>query len=172
MVDQAFVKALATAIGAHEIEFYALAFSEMPDKQGDRILPGALDGWLMQFYAKGKPLPISFRHAAILGESRSDPFSIIGYAPADPEHVWVDEHGLRVRAFLETEINDKADQVYRLAKNGILNGASAVFSVAHEDEERQKDELDEHPGHHRCQGGRPLPGSGERRLVRPVGQGR
>jgi HK97 family phage prohead protease len=138
-VEHALVKAVATAIGQHEIEFYAIAFSSEPDKQGDVIDPGAADEWLANFYAKGKPLPISFRHAAMLGESRSDPFSVIGWAPADPMHVWKDDHGIRVRAYLETEINDKAAQVYRLAKNGILTGASAVFAVHPDDEQPQPD---------------------------------
>jgi HK97 family phage prohead protease len=138
-VEHAFVKAVATAIGQHEIEFYAIAFSGEPDHQGDIIDPGAADEWLEKFYAKGKPLPISFRHAAMLGESRSDPFSVIGWAPADPMHVWKDDHGIRVRAYLETEINDKAAQVYRLAKNGILTGASAVMAVHPDDEVLQPD---------------------------------
>lgn len=138
-VEHAFVKAVATAIGQHEIEFYAIAFSSEPDSQGDIIDPGAVDEWLAKFYAKGKPLPISFRHAAMLGESKSDPFSVIGWAPADPMHVWKDDHGLRVRGYLETEINDKAAQVYRLAKNGILSGASAVFAVHPDDETPQPD---------------------------------
>jgi phage head maturation protease len=133
-VEHAFVKALATAVGAHEIEFYAIAFSDAPDRQGDIIHPNAADAWLESFYAKGKPLPVSYRHAAFLGESRGDPFSVIGWAPADPMHVWKDEHGVRVRAFLETEINDKAEQVYRLAKSGVLTGASAVFAVMPEGE--------------------------------------
>ena len=138
-VEHALVKAVATAIGQHEIEFYAIAFSKEPDHQGDVIDPGAVDEWLAKFYAKGKPLPISFRHAAMLGESKSDPFSVIGWAPADPMHVWKDDHGLRVRGYLETEINDKAAQVYRLAKNGILSGASAVFAVHPDDEQPQPD---------------------------------
>jgi HK97 family phage prohead protease len=138
-VEHALVKAIATAVGQHEIEFYAIAFSSEPDNQGDIIDSGAADEWLATFYAKGKPLPISFRHAAMLGESRSDPFSVIGWAPADPMHVWKDEHGVRVRAYLETEINDKAAQVYRLAKQGILTGASAVFAVHHDDEEHASD---------------------------------
>ena len=139
VLEQAFVKVLATGIGEHSIEFYAIAFSAEPDKQGDVIDPGAADEWLQNFYSKGKPLPISFRHAAMLGESRSDPFSVIGWAPADPMHVWKDDHGIRVVAYLETEINDKAAQVYRLAKNGILTGASAVFGVHPDDEVQQPD---------------------------------
>ena len=137
-IDDARVKA-TEVVGQHELEFYALAFSRAPDKQGDRIHPRALDGWLERFYAAAKPLPISFHHAAMRGESAGDPFSVIGYAPADRDHVWVDDYGLRVRAILETEINDKAEQVYRLAKRGVLTGASAVFMVPPSGERKQKD---------------------------------
>jgi len=132
---QADVKAVDTAVGEHMIEFYALAFSKSPDKQGDRISPKALDAWLAGFYGAGKPLPISFTHAAV--KDTTDPFNIIGWAPADPQHVWVDDYGLRVRAYLETEINDKADQVYRLTKRGIVTGASVAYIA--EQEQPQKD---------------------------------
>ena len=37
VLEQAFVKVLATGIGEHSIEFYAIAFSAEPDKQGDVI---------------------------------------------------------------------------------------------------------------------------------------
>jgi HK97 family phage prohead protease len=138
-LEDARFKAVEVVVGEHEIEFYALAFSKTPDKQGDRIHPRALDAWLRKFYAAGKPLPISFHHSAILGQGAGDPFSVIGYAPADPEHVSVDDYGLKVRAILETEINDKAEQVYRLAKRGVLTGASAVFASNVKAEKRLDD---------------------------------
>jgi len=130
VLEGASLKATTTAVGQHVLEFYALAFSAMPDKQGDRISPTALDGWLAKFYAAGKPLPISFTHAAV--KETSDPFNIIGWAPADIDHVWKDSYGLRVRAYLETEINEKAEQVYRLTKRGIVSGASVAYIAERE----------------------------------------
>lgn len=133
------LKAVETAIGQHVIEFYALAFSKMPDKQGDRIHPKALDIWLKKFYADGKPLPVSFTHAAV--KETSDPFNIIGWADADPDHVWVDDYGLRVRANLETEINPKAEQVYRLTKRGVVTGASVAYTVQREQPQKDRSSL-------------------------------
>lgn len=130
VLEGASLKATTTAVGQHVLEFYALAFSAMPDKQGDRISPKALDEWLTKFYAAGKPLPISFTHAAV--KETSDPFNIIGWAPADVDHVWKDSYGLRVRAYLETEINEKAEQVYRLTKRGIVSGASVAYIAERE----------------------------------------
>ena len=132
------IKAVDTeVIGRHMIEFYAAAFSDVPDRQGDIIAPGAFDGWPKEFYAGDKPLPVSFTHAAI--RESTDPFNIIGWAPPDAEHVFVDEHGLKVRAYLETEINDKAAQVYSLAKRGQISGASLFFEFGMDDQEELRD---------------------------------
>jgi len=122
--------AVAPELGTDQrtIEFYALAFSKTPDKQGDIIAPGAADEWLAHFYKTGIPLPISFAHAAI--REASDPFAIIGHAPANPEHVWKDDHGIRVRAIIDTETNETAAQVYSLAKRGIVNDASVFFLIS------------------------------------------
>lgn len=134
MLDRASLK--ATLVDEqHAIEFYALAFSSTPDKQGDRIESGAVDEWLAAFYKNGFPLPISFTHAAV--KVPTDPFAIVGYAPADPEHVFKDEHGLRVRGFLDTGSNETAQQVYALTKRGIINGASVAYIS--EDEKLQRD---------------------------------
>lgn len=132
------IKAVDTeVVGRHMIEFYAAAFSDVPDRQGDIIAPGAFDGWLKEFWAGDKPLPVSFTHAAI--RESTDPFNIIGWAPPDAEHVFVDEHGLKVRAYLETEINDKAAQVYSLAKRGQISGASLFFEFGMDDQEELRD---------------------------------
>lgn len=139
VLEVADLKAVETAIGEHTIEFYALAFSKMPDKQGDRIHPKALDVWLKKFYTDGKPLPVSFTHAAV--KETSDPFNIIGWADADPSHVWVDDYGLRVRANLETEINPKAEQVYRLTKRGVVTGASVAYTVQREQPQKDRSSL-------------------------------
>ena len=63
--------------------------------------------------------------------------SVVGYAPADPTHVWKDDHGIRVRAYLYE--SEKASAVYRLASDGVLTGASAVFAVHPDDEEHLPD---------------------------------
>lgn len=116
------------------IEFYAAAFSRTPDKHGDRIDPHAFDAWLEEFYKTGVPLPLSYAHAAMLNGTR-DPFDIVGYAPADSEHVWVDDYGLRIKGFLEVGTNTKAQQVFSLASKGLLKAASLVFDVPYTGEE-------------------------------------
>jgi HK97 family phage prohead protease len=124
LLERAEVKA-AQAGDEHMIEFYAFAYSDKPDKQGDRIARDAADAWLAAFYKAGKPLPISFTHAAV--KTPQDPFAIVGYAPADVDHVFKDDHGLRIRAFLDTGDNTTADQVYRLTKRGVIHGASVAY---------------------------------------------
>lgn len=137
-LERADLKAVATEERtANVIEFYAVAFSSRPDKQGDRIDPGAVDEWLDAFYKAGQPLAISFTHAAV--RNTSDPFAIVGYAPADPQHVWKDSYGLRVRAYLDTLTNDTAAQVYTLAKRGIVKGASVAYVVPDGGEKRLGD---------------------------------
>src|ERR1041385_707899 len=123
-LDQSELKA-ATGARTHTIEFYALAFQQKPDRQGDIIDPGAVDAWLAEFYKSGSPLAISFTHSAI--RDPGDPFNIIGHAPADPQHVFKDEHGLRVIAELDTSTNAIAQQVYTLTKRGIVKGASVAY---------------------------------------------
>ena len=118
---------LAVENDQRTIEFYALTFSETPDKQGDVIAPYAVDDWLTSFYAKGSPLPISFAHAAV--RNSTDPWEIVGYAPADREHVWKDSTGLRVIARLDTDTNERAAQVHRLVERGVVSGASVAFSI-------------------------------------------
>src|ERR1043166_2162913 len=107
MLEQAELKATVVA-DQHTLGFYMLAFSSTPDKQGDRIAPDAADEWLRSFYAAGNPLPVSFTHSAVT--DAGDPFNIIGYAPADPEHVFKDAHGIKVIANLDTASNQTAQQ--------------------------------------------------------------
>ena len=100
-LDMTRLKAAETVIeaGHRVLEFYAAAFSDTPDRNNDIIDPKAFDEWLPEFYAKGQALKISFNHAAMLDQN--DPTNVIGYAPADADHVWVDDYGLRVKAFLD-----------------------------------------------------------------------
>lgn len=126
MLEDARLKAaLSAATRTRTLEFYALAFSKVPDKQGDIIAKDAADEWLTRFYAAGKPLPVSFTHAAI--RQPEDPYNIIGFAPADPKHVFKDDHGIRVIAELDTETNPTAAQVYSLVKRGIITGSSLAY---------------------------------------------
>lgn len=126
---QAQMKAAITEVGQRTLDFYAAAFSTTPDKNGDLIDPHALDAWLKSFYKIGKPLPISFAHGAI--RTDTDPFAIIGYAPADSQHVWIDDYGLRVKALLDME-NPTARQVASLIDNGVLGGASIAYMAERE----------------------------------------
>lgn len=114
----------AVQTGLRTLEFYAAAFSEEGDTYGHVIASTAFDEWLQQFYAKGQALPISFNHAAVLDST--DPTNVIGYAPADPGHVFVDSYGLRVKALIDTT-SEKGKAVEWQIENGLLKGASLAF---------------------------------------------
>lgn len=114
----------AVQTGMRTLEFYAAAFSETADSYGHIIDPKAFDAWLPQFYAKGQALPVSFNHAAILDST--DPTNVIGYAPADPGHVWVDDYGLRVKSFIDVQ-SEKGKAVEWQIENGLLKGASLAL---------------------------------------------
>lgn len=122
-----FSAAATVQTGLRTLEFYAAAFSKTPDKNGDVIDPHAFDGWLQRFYAAGKPLAISFNHAAVLDSL--DPTNVIGYAPADPAHVWVDDYGLRVKAYIDTA-SEKGKAVEWQIENGLIGGASIAYIVS------------------------------------------
>jgi HK97 family phage prohead protease len=137
-LDDASLKAaLAPVTDQRTIDYYMLAFSDMPDKQGDVIAKDAADDWLERFYAAGVPHPVSFTHAAI--HDAQDPFNIIGYAPADVQHVFKDEHGIRVIANLDIDMNPTAAQVYSLVKRGIITGASVAYFTTTDGQKYQKD---------------------------------
>lgn len=126
-LEEARFKAAETvATGLRTLEFYAAAFSKTPDANGDIIDPHAFDDWLVTFYAAGKPLPLSFSHAAVL--DGIDPTNVIGYAPANPEHVWVDDYGLRVRGFIDTK-SEKGKAVEWQIENDLIAGASIAYMV-------------------------------------------
>lgn len=137
MLQDAQFKATQTSTKTRTLDFYAAAFSTTPDKNGDTIDPHAFDLWLATFYAIGKPLPISFAHGAVLDST--DPFAIIGSAPADPDHVWTDDYGLRVKAIIDVGANDTARQVASLIDQGIVTGASIAFVVPPGGDKKQDD---------------------------------
>lgn len=138
MLEDASLKAASDVLTEqHSITFYMLAFSATPDKQGDIIAKDAADEWLARFYANGEALPVSFTHAAVMDPH--DPFNIIGYAPADAQHVYKDNHGIVVVAYLDTETNPKAQQVYALAKRGIITGSSVAYFSTTDGQKLQKD---------------------------------
>jgi HK97 family phage prohead protease len=136
--DQTRLKAAETAVvaGHRVLEFYASAFTDVPDKNNDIMDPHAFDKWLPEFYAAGQALQISFNHAAMLDPS--DPTNVIGYAPADPDHVWVDDYGLRVKAFLDVR-SEKGKAVEYQIEKGLLKGASLAFGYLIDDVEERKD---------------------------------
>lgn len=137
VLESAGVKAVSTATQQRTLDFYMLAFSNAPDKQGDIIARDAADGWLKSFYAAGVPLAISFTHSAMMDPG--DPFNIIGQAPADPAHVFKDAHGIRVIADLDVDTNPIAAQVYSLAKRRVVTGASVFFMMSPDAQKVQKD---------------------------------
>jgi phage head maturation protease len=128
------LKAAETVVdaGHRVLEFYASAFTGKPDRNGDIMDPHAFDKWLPEFYAAGQALQISFNHAAMLDPN--DPTNVIGYAPADPEHVWVDDYGLRVKAYLDVR-SEKGKAVEYQVEKGLLKGASLAFGFLPEDTE-------------------------------------
>jgi hypothetical protein len=126
-LDAAQLKADATVqTGLRMLEFYGAAFSQTPDSNGDIIDPHAFDDWLQEFYAAGKPLPISFSHSAVL--DGLDPTNTIGYIPADPQHAWVDDYGLRFRGFFDTS-SEKGKAVEWQIENRLMGGASIAYLV-------------------------------------------
>lgn len=128
------LKAAETVVeaGHRVLEFYASAFTGKPDRNGDIMDPHAFDAWLPQFYAAGQALQISFNHAAMLDPN--DPTNVIGYAPANAEHVWVDDYGLRVKAYLDVR-SEKGKAVEYQVEKGLLKGASLAFGFNVEDAE-------------------------------------
>lgn len=119
------------------LEFYAAAFTpDAPDSYGDVIDPNAFDGWLPEFYAKGQALRISFNHAAVLDPN--DPTNVVGYAPAAPSNVWVDDYGLRIKGFLDVT-TEKGKAVEYQVENGLLTGASLAYFFKPEDRVKQRD---------------------------------
>lgn len=132
--EQAQMKAVQTEVGQRTLDFYAAAFSSEPDRNGDIIDPHAADAWLERFYAAGRALPISYAHGAII--DGTDPTRIIGDAPADPAHVWIDDYGVRVKASLYTDadgvVGENARAVARLVEQGVLGGASMAYEAERE----------------------------------------
>lgn len=124
--DQTQVKSAdsAVVVGHRELAFYASAFTGKPDANGDIMDPHAFDKWLPEFYAAGQALQISFNHAAFL--EPNDPTNVIGYAPADAEHVWVDDYGLRIKAYLDVRSEKGKAVEYQIEKK-LLKGASLAF---------------------------------------------
>jgi HK97 family phage prohead protease len=119
----------------HTVMFYALRFDSAPDKQGDIIAKGSLDGWLPRFLAAGRPLPVSYSHSSVF--DTRDPKRIVGFVPAKADHIGVDDSGLWAKAVL---FNDaEAQAVFERIKAGVIGGASAFFLVAKGGERKNPD---------------------------------
>jgi HK97 family phage prohead protease len=130
------LKETAVVAGHRTLEFYASAFTGKADRNGDIMDPKAFDKWLPEFYAAKQALPISFNHAAIL--DGNDPTNVVGYAPADADHVWVDDYGLRVKAYLDVR-SEKGKAVEYQVEKGLLTGASLAFGFMKEDTQKVKE---------------------------------
>lgn len=130
------LKETAVVAGHRVLEFYASAFTGKADRNGDIMDPKAFDKWLPEFYAAKQALPISFNHAAIL--DGNDPTNVVGYAPADPDHVWVDDYGLRVKAYLDVR-SEKGKAVEYQVEKGLLTGASLAFGFMKGDTQKIKE---------------------------------
>ena len=127
------LKETATVAGHRMLEFYASAFTGKADRNGDIMDPKAFDKWLPESYAAKQSLPISFNHAAII--DGNDPTNVVGYAPADADHVWVDDYGLRVKAYLDVR-SEKGKAVEYQVEKGLLTGASLAFGFMKEDTQK------------------------------------
>ncbi len=126
-----------TETGTRQLEFYAAAFGNK-DLHGHIIDAKAFDVWLPQFYAAGKSLPMSFNHSSMLDDT--DPTNTVGYAAADPEHVWADDYGLRVSGVLNTT-TEKGQAVEWQVNHGLLKGASLVLQFKPENTEMKSDHM-------------------------------
>lgn len=124
----------ATITGERTIQYYASAYNT-PDAAGHVIEPGAFDDWLEDFYAKGQAHAISFNHSAVLDPN--DPTNVIGYAAADPQHVWTDDYGLAVKGQLNTT-TEKGKAVEWQVEHGLLKGASLAMFFDMSNTERNK----------------------------------
>ncbi len=122
--------------GTRTIHYYASSFEETSDKHNHIVDPGAFDEWLPQFYAAGQAHPISFNHAAIL--DAEDPTNVVGYAPSDAEHVYVDSYGLAIKGVLNTK-TEKGKAVEWQIEHGLLKGASLAMGFDMTNTERRKD---------------------------------
>lgn len=128
LLARAELKAAQTATGTRTLDFYAAAFNVV-DSNGDMIDPDAANGWLVNFYAEGNAMPISFAHSAM--RDMTDPGRFIGDAPADSSHVWIDNYGVRVKANLYTDadgpMGENARAAARLIDQNVVNGASITY---------------------------------------------
>ncbi len=113
-----------TETGTRQMEFYAAAFGNK-DSHGDILDAKAFDAWLPKFYDAGQSLKLSFNHAAVLDDL--DPTNTIGYASADPQHVWADDFGLRVSGVINTA-TEKGRAVEWQVNHGLLKGASLAYT--------------------------------------------
>lgn len=128
LLARAELKAAQTATGTRTLDFYAAAFGVV-DSNGDMLEPFAADEWLVNFYAEGNAMPISFAHSAM--RDMTDPGRFIGDAPADSSHVWIDNYGVRVKANLYTDadgpMGENARAAARLIDQNVVNGASITY---------------------------------------------
>lgn len=88
------------------------------DSVGDVVMPGAFTQTLADWKASGNPIPVIWSH------DWADPFSNIG-AVTDAEET---DKGLQVTGQLDMD-NPKAEQVYRLLKNGRVTQFSFAYDI-------------------------------------------
>lgn len=101
-----------------EFEGYAAVFNNV-DLGGDKIVPGAFTESLAKRYpAGGAGIPVYWNH------NLDDPFGNVGKTLEAKE----DDHGLRVRASLDTETS-WGKQTARLLKEGRVTQMSFSFDV-------------------------------------------
>jgi HK97 family phage prohead protease len=118
-------------------EFSALAsvFGNV-DLGGDRMMPGSFTKTLENWRQSGKPLPVVWSH------DWDDPMKYIG--KADPRAVMETDEGLLVQGKFDIgDGNPVADQVYKLAKDGVVTGWSFGYTVPDGGQKRAKDGVNE-----------------------------
>jgi len=106
---------------AHSGEFTALvAVYGNVDSMGDRIVKGAFDSTLDRWSAKSSPIPVVWSHQWV-----ADPSNIIGQV-IDAKST---DDGLRVRAVLDHETNQRAAQVRSLMQRRLVQSFSFAYDV-------------------------------------------
>ena len=111
------IKFKTDGLGEGEFIAYASVFGNK-DIVGDIVVPGAFAKSLVEWEAKGTPIPL------LWGHNTADPDFNIGEVLTAVE----DDHGLKIHARLDME-SPKAAQTYRLLKGGRVNQMSFAYEV-------------------------------------------
>jgi Escherichia/Staphylococcus phage prohead protease len=114
--------AVKTATIADQGTFTAIAAAWTPDRQGDRIIPGAFAKTIAQWQASGKYLPVHFEH-------RGDADQIVGHI--DPATMRETDAGLYVEGKLDLEDSAIAREAWRSIKANRMGMSVGYLAQKH-----------------------------------------